>query len=443
MKIFYGKGAYRRSNGNLPELKLINMFAEPSPVEEDGVILLSRKGLGELADTTDASVAGVFSEDGVFDGDVFTVSGDGPVSFAASSTELGICADGVIYRYDGTGNAAPVSFPDNAYVLKILYHDGLFFAIRRDTGQWYASAVLDLATWNALSFKSAESQPDTLLDAEFLSDAIYLFGQATTEPWDNDDSNATVPYTRRELSIFDIGIKATGCVVRTDQGLWFVSNDNRVMVTRGQAPERVSDNAMEERIADSSSVSIFGYIHEGHTFVCIRLDSGTWAIDISTNEWCEAQTLGLPNWIASCSTKPGDLPVFGGADGKLYGFGDNWTDGDYPLERRFTAGIPLTGGTLSVDVLSIQANTGYTANLYGQGADPVVEMRTSRTAGATWGDWRQIKLGAQGEYRNRARWRRAGMFDEPGALFEFRTTDPVPFRVSSVAVNEQGGGRGR
>jgi hypothetical protein len=443
MRIFWGKGAYRRLNGNLPELKVINMLVEPSPVDEEGVILLSRRGLAELADTGDPSVAGVFSESGVFDGDLFTVSGSSPVSFAASATELGICVDGNIYRYDGTADATEVSLPDDFYALKILYHDGLFFALRRDTGDWYASDALDLATWDALSFKSAESSPDNLLDAEFLSDAIYLFGQSTIEPWDNDDSEATVPYTRRELSLFNIGIKATGCVAKTDQGLWFVSNDNRVMVTRGQAPERVSDHAMEERIADSSSVSVFSYIHEGHTLVCLRLDSGTWALDVSTKEWCEAQTLGLPNWLASCATPPGELPVFGGTDGKLYGFGDEWMDGDYPLERRFTAGIPLSGGTLSVDVLSIQANTGYTGDLSGQGADPQVEMRLSRDGGATWSSWRAASLGAQGEYRNRVRYRRCGMFDEPGALFEFRTTDPVGFRVSGVFVNEPGGGRSR
>jgi hypothetical protein len=443
MRIFYGKGAYRRQTGNLPELKVINMFVEPSPVDEEGAILQSRKGVTDVADTEEDSVAGVFSEAGVFDGDVFTVSGEGPVSFAASADELGICVDGQIWRYDGTGDATQVTLPDDFYAIKILYHDGLFFALRADTGDWYASGVLDLATWSALSFKSAESQPDNLLDAEFLSDAIYLFGQATIEPWDNDETAATVPYTRRELSIMEIGIKATGCVTKTDQGLWFVSNDNRVMVTRGQAPERVSDHAMEERIAASSNVSTFGYIHEGHTFVCVRLDSGTWAVDISTKEWCEAQTLGLPNWIVSCATKPGDIPVFGGSDGKVYGFSDGWVDGDYPLERRFTAGVPLSGGTLSVDVVSIQANIGFTGKYTGQGSEPLVEMRTSRDGGATWGQFRAVSLGERGDYRTRSRWRRVGMFDEPGALFEFRTTEPVGFRVSGVFVNEQGGGRSR
>lgn len=439
MRIFYGKGAYRRSNGNLPELKLINMFAEPSPVDEEGVILLSRKGLEQVGDISDA-VAGVFTEDGVFNGDVFAVTGDGPVSFAASATELGFCVDGVIYRYDGA-TLSPVTFPDGAYVLKILYHDGLFFALRKDSGKFYASAVLNLASWNALSFKSAESAPDNLLDAEFLQDALFLFGTSTIEPWDNDDSAATVPYTRRELSIFEIGVKATGCVKKTDQGLWFISNDNRVMVTRGQAPERVSDHAMEERIAASSTHAMSTYIHEGHTFVCIHLDSGTWKVDIATGEWCEAQSLGLSNWLATCSADPSN-PVFGGKDGKIYRFG-GWMDGPYPLERRFTAGVPLSGGVLNVDTLSIQANTGYTESLTGQGADPVIEMRTSRDAGATWSEWRPATLGAQGRHRNRSRWRRAGMFDEPGALFEFRTTDPVPLRVSGVFVNEQGGGRGR
>ena len=57
-----------------------------------------------------------------------------------------------------------VTFPDTANVRKVLFHDGLFLALRSDTQKVYYSAVLDADTWDALDFESAERRPDDLLD---------------------------------------------------------------------------------------------------------------------------------------------------------------------------------------------------------------------------------------------------------------------------------------
>ena len=81
--------------------------------------------------------------------------------------------------------------------------------------------------------------------------------------------------------------------------------------------------------------------------------------------------------------------------------------------------------------------------LAGQGSDPLVEMRYSRDAGATWSSWDGVSMGRQGHYRERPEWRALGLFDAPGALMEFRCTDPVALRLSSVLVNEPVGGRSR
>jgi hypothetical protein len=48
-----------------------------------------------------------------------------------------------------------------------------------------------------------------------------------------------------------------------------------------------------------------------------------------------------------------------------------------------------------------------------------------------------------GQYRKRLEWRSLGSFEDPGALFEFRVTDPVPWRISGAYYNEDGGGRSR
>jgi hypothetical protein len=77
--------------------------------------------------------------------------------------------------------------------------------------------------------------------------------------------------------------------------------------------------------------------------------------------------------------------------------------------------------------------------MVGQGSDPIIEMRYSRDAGQTWSNWYPGFLGKIGEYRARAIWRRLGLFDFPGAMFDFDCTDPVSLRISDVNVNDGGG----
>jgi hypothetical protein len=458
-QIAYGAAAYRRDNGNLPELRLVNMYLERAPQEENGVVLLSREGLDEYSAPGNGPVTGIFRADGVFDGNLFTVSGGrlfrdetdlgpiagtGPVSFAASGSELAVTAGSTLYRYDETDGLDAVTFPESASVLKILFHDGLFLAATasgESAERWYYSAVLDADSWDALDFASAERKPDPLLDMEILSDTLWLAGSATLEPWANT-GDADSPYQRFEQRIFDKGVYATGCLEVLDNSLLFVGSDG--MVYRlAEVPERISDHGIEERIGQSASVSTFSYIYQGHSFFCIRLTSGTWAYDLSTGQWSEIASWQRDNFRGRCAAMVGRTPVFGDdEEGKVWTFSGHADDGE-PLERLFTSAFPLKGGTVDVDNFNIEANVGWTPVLTGDGSEPVVEMRASRDGGNTWGGWRSAPLGSQGNYRARTRWRRCGKFDAPGAMFETRCTDPVPFRVSSVTVNEAGGGRSR
>lgn len=454
--IAYGSGAYRRENGNLPELRLHNMFLEAAVTSERSVTLLSRKGLEPHSSPGDGPVAGVFSEPGVFGGDVFTVSdgrlyrgetdlgaieGAGPVSFAASDTELAVTAGTTLYRYHATDGLDPVAFPDGANVRAIRFHDGLFLAVADDSQRWFFSAVLDADTWGALDFASAERRPDPLLDIMLLNDTAYLFGASTIEPWANTGS-AELPYSRIEQRLFAKGLWATGCAEELDNTLLFVGNDGLVY-RLAEVPQRISDHGIEERIAASSSVSTFAYQYEGHSFFAVRLGAGTFQFDLATGQWSELSTWGRDNFRGCCAVTVGTEALFGDdTGGSVWRFG-GWSDDGEPLERLFTAVTPIPGGAVPVNNIAIEANTGWTNDLAGQGFDPIVEMRSSRDAGATFGAWRAAPLGQQGDYRARTQWRRCGLFDAPGALFEFRCTDPVGFRVSAVRVNEAGGGRSR
>jgi len=143
----------------------------------------------------------------------------------------------------------------------------------------------------------------------------------------------------------------------------------------------------------------------------------------------------------------GKTGYFGHATtGELMGWSE-WDDMSEALERRFTAAQQLDEPVPIVS-LKLWCNVGQSTVSSGTGSAPVIEMRYSDDAGQTWSDWDDAdlgnaSLGGSGQYRTLPEWRALGMFDFPGVMFEFRVTDPVPFRLSSVKVNDPKGGRSR
>lgn len=458
----FGTSAYSRTRGNLPELPVINLFAEKAPTEQTGVVLQGRPGLvaGDIIGT--GPIRGIFQSAGVIGGERYivsgnklfrdgvehgTITGDGPVSFAASETELLVNAGASIHRTDGT-TFSTVTFPDSANVTKVLFFGGLFIALRKDTHQFYWSDVLDGTTWDGLSFASAENQADWLYDALIVNDALLLFGAESVEFWAKT-GDADLPFSPVEGRLFSKGVVAPGCAVAFDNSAAWIGRvgpevDGGTLSLRvyiaGNEPMGISETGIEERLDLSETWSLWTFQFEGHEFLVVRLDQGSWLFDAATRQWCEFQSFARDNWRARC----GLGGLFGDDEtGQLWTLGPGYEDAGDVLESRFRAGTSIRGGSVTAKNIRISLNPGETGYLTGDYVDPTVEMRTSRDAGRTWGDWRQESAGAQGEYRTRVEWRRNGMFDDPGILAEFRITDPIPRRFSMVSVNEPSGGRSR
>lgn len=71
-----GIGAYSRPYGSLPEIRCENRFFEQNPVGAEKVALLSRPGSKLFLNIGDGPIRTLFSQAGVFDGDLFIVSGN-------------------------------------------------------------------------------------------------------------------------------------------------------------------------------------------------------------------------------------------------------------------------------------------------------------------------------------------------------------------------------
>lgn len=447
--ILYGTGAYDRPDGNFPPLKLVNMWSEQSPTSEEGKALQSRPGLTLVATWGTGPITGIFQEKGVLGGALFAVTGGklftggvdkgaiagtGPVSFAGTTNELLITAGSSLYSYNGTDLVA-VAFPDSASVRAIEYHDGLFIAIRNNTHKFYWSAVLNGRTWDALDFASAESRPDNLLDLKILNDTLFLFGEETIEPWANV-ADADAPYQRIEQRIYGVGLHSTGCVRKLDNSLFFVGGDN-VVYRLADVPERISHHGIEEKIAGATTVYAYTFIHDGHSFFCVKTNTQTFAYDVATQQWAELQNTADANFNVACATVPGSGPMRMGdaVDGTVWTWGEDTDDNGVDYPRVFTAAVPLDA-PLSVENVRLWVNPG-------QNQGPVITMEYSRDAGQTWESAGVAGMGGAGSYRQLVEWRALGMFDFPGAMFRFTFRANGVLRVSAVKINERGGGRSR
>jgi hypothetical protein len=449
--ISYGASAYKRTNGNLPPLTLINMFLEQAKTSEQSVCLLSREGLVESSAVGSGPINGIFSKQGCFSGDLFIVSnntlyrettslgaitGSGPVSIDGSDNEVVVTRGGTAYSYNGTTLAA-ITFPDSADVRAVCFINGRFVFVRDGSAKFYWSDILDGRTVDALNFATAERQPDQLYDVKARGDILWLLGQSTIEAWSNDGSDADIPFSRIEQVVFDVGTIDTGCTSLADNTIFTIGHDG-VLYRTGEVPQRVSDHSIEERILSSISQKLFTFKYQGHEFLAIRLDNETLLYDCATQEFCEFQS-SQGNWIVQCAAMVGDLAYFGHASTNQVLLFDGWDDLGSELERRFSAAQQLDAPTV-INNARLWCNAGHTEVL---GSDPQVELRYSRDAGNSFSNWDGARLGDTGEFRTVPTWRRLGQFDFPGLLMEFRVTDPVPFRVSAVKANEFTGGRSR
>ncbi len=447
MRLPFGTSSFERAAGDLPDLPVINMHVEEAPTEEGGLVLQSRYGIVDrAADMGTGPVHALFKGDGVLDSALYgvsggnlyrettslgAVSGTGPWSMAGYEDNLLVAGNGALYAYNGTALSS-VAFPDGANVIKVVVGASRALCIRSDTEKFYWSDVLS-TTIGALSFATAENQPDRLRDLLFIDDTAILFGAETVEFWPNT-GNSDLPFQPLEGRVFERGIKNTGAATKFGTTFAWVTDANQVCLS--DQNNVISNPGLQALIAESAAAYLFTFFSDGDEFLALRIDAGTWIFKPRSARWSEYVSYGFDNWLVQCHAGG----VMGSSqDGKTYAWGD-YEDAGTVLERRFRAGMPINGGGFSVDNIMLRCNTGQTTFLTGDYVDPTVEMRQSRNGGKTWGNWRPVNLGEQARYREMVRWTACGMASRPGLLAEFRCTDPIDWRVADVLVNEPYGG---
>ena len=73
----------------------------------------------------------------------------------------------------------------------------------------------------------------------------------------------------------------------------------------------------------------------------------------------------------------------------------------------------------------------------GQGSNPQAMLQVSRDGGHSWGNEVWTTIGAIGEYKTRAEWRRLGTAKD--FVFKVRVTDPVKRIIAGAAMDAEKG----
>lgn len=353
--------------------------------------------------------------------------------------------------YASFGNFASFAFPPVLGATQVTWIDGYLIMIAKDTSRFYVSDWQGL-TFNALSFASAEGNPDNIVGLASLNRDLILFNKVSTEIFTNT-GNAAFPFERVGNGFVEVGCCAAFSVAKTSEAVFWLGQDSSgrgvVYAANNISPQRISTHAIEAEIATYASISsarAYTYQSEGHSFYVLNFAEATWVYDIKTKMWHQRSYLYQGNFerhrVESLCYIP-NLGIHVGGDyaiNKVYQLDPSAkTDFGNPIKRlRSSPHLSQDLQNVFYKALQIDLEQGVGTSGTGQGVDPQMMMRYSDDGGRTWSSELLGAIGKIGEYKTRTKWRRLGKCRD--RVFEVSVSDPVDVNLIDAQIDVELGG---
>lgn len=407
---------------------------------------LTAQTISTITNVTTTATMTTDAAHGLSTGMQITVSGATPAEYNGlfTVTVTGTTTLTYVMGSDPGGSAAPVgSYVITSAFTQILDADfpggdtvtflnQRFIVNEPESGRFYCSALLDGASWDALDFATAESDPDNLVAVIAESGQLVLLGGKTSEIW-GDSGAADFPYAKVGGGAVEWGLVARWSLAKYMNSLAFLGRNRlgqvQVCLMSGASVQPISNAQVDTELTgygDTSNATGYAYMVNGHPFYQINFPSvgKSWVYDGQSRSWSRLESSGGLHRVQFAVQL---LGVIYGADyenGKLYKIGpDVYTDDGQPIAREFTSRHQNSGNFSRLSELWIEMESGVGLQL-GQGVDPQVMLKISRDGGHTWGNELWASFGRVGQYGRRANWHRLGRARD--WTMRFRVTDPVP-----------------
>jgi hypothetical protein len=330
--------------------------------------------------------------------------------------------------------------------------DNYFIYNKPDSQLWGATDLLSIIS-NPLSYGSKDGSPDDLVTIIVDRREVYLLGEMSSEVW-IDVGAFPFPFQRIPGTSTQQGIAAKFSASRVGNSFAYVSKNNRgeatVVRMNGYIPERISTHAVENTLVGQNVSDALAWTYQlnGHetyvvTFPSIGENGLTWAFDNTTGLWHKWLYTNNQNEYERhrgncCSFFNQQVLVGDYENGKLYRVSlSEYTD-DGQLVRRVRRCPHITTDLQRqyFHELQIQFEPGVGLST-GQGDNPQAMLRWSNDGGFTWSNENWVTIGAQGQYYNRAMWRRLGWARD--RIFEVVVTDPIKAVIVSANLKASAG----
>lgn len=454
-----------RPRVGLPSTRYINFIVESSPGGPSPLMGTTRPGLDTTYSLGDGPVLRMNQIPGVFNGDLFTISGGNlyrnstSVSavpygnnprMAAANGQLAIVVGGALYVYQNNALTLVEFFDDGVSRLPsfssvVVLYNIFVFSVAGST-QFFFSRAGDATIINAANFGNAQTEPSPIIEMQVLAEEIYFLKAKAVEIWDFT-GNLTAPFAESQGRTYSRGCASQGAVVtNVDNTLIWLADDFSIYRS-SNIPIKISTNYIDDRIRacgqSGVAASLAFYLGiEGHALYILNLPTinETYAWDAATKEWARWGS-EIPNstdpglFIGACSAGQASTGIFVGSynSGEVYTLDSNtYSDAGQAIKTVASGAILLSGGNIRCNNVALQCVRGGGTNT----DNPVVEMRFSDDGGRTWSSWLQSHLGFAGGYTYKAVWRYLGAMSQPGRYFEFSVSDSVPFTIESATFNE-------
>lgn len=351
-----------------------------------------------------------------------SISGTGVVRMADNGTELAIASGSTGYVYSGGSITTPTNLPS---VSDVAYIDGYLVWTVADSDQFVISALNDALTYDPLDIATVEGSPDDLVGLIVDHREVQFYGKHSIEIWYNSGAS-DFPFERQGNAFIERGCLARDSIVKIDNSVMFVGDDRIVYRLDGYSPIRISTHAIETDIGPATEFWAFAYTQEGHKFYVLCTDVGTFCLDISTGLWHERRSVGMSNWRVGFGTVAYGQNIFAAHNGtKLYTPSlDVFTEDGEVISMEITLPTVESGDRRRLTCYAFEylCEAGYGLNT-GQGSDPQAMLTYSDDGGHTWSNEMWRSMGAVGQYKTRAVWRKLGQFRQ--RQFKIVMTDPV------------------
>jgi hypothetical protein len=330
--------------------------------------------------------------------------------------------------------------------------DNYFIYNKPNSQLWGATDLLSILS-DPLSYGAKDGSPDDLVTIIVDRREVYLLGEMSSEVW-IDIGAVPFPFQRIPGTSTQQGIAAKFSSARMGNSFAYVSKNNRgeatVVRMNGYIPERISTHAVENTLVGQNVSDALAWTYQlnGHevyvvTFPSIGENGLTWAFDNTTGLWHKWLYTNDQNEYERhrgncCSFFNQQVLVGDYENGKLYRVSlSEYTD-DGQLVRRLRRCPHITTDLQRqyFHELQIQFEPGVGLST-GQGDNPQAMLRWSNDGGFTWSNENWVTIGAQGQYYNRAMWRRLGWARD--RIFEVVVTDPIKAVIVSANLKATAG----